>query len=199
MSTTTELVMILDIAQNVEKKKKDGGTYKATILMVKSKTTGQAGERLILQSIVDKSDAMKSALDSLDTGSTATLVHQAREGSKFTNIVGVHVGDVPDAQSQQATYSGSTGGGYQKKTGGSTYDTSGAQVGNALNIAALMLAHKVQKGTLESIAEDTLRLGEKLRAKLNAGVYKHVDGQTSTTPSLTIPRESFVDDSDVIF
>lgn len=198
MSTTTELVTILDISQNVEKKKKDGGTYKATILTVKPKTGGPAAERLIMQTTVDKSTSMQESLSSLDTGSIATLVHQSREGSKFTNIVGVHIGDVPDAQSQVTPYSG-TGGGFTKKSATSTYDTSGAQVGNALNIAALMLAHKVQKGTLESIAEDTLRLGERLRAKLNAGVYKHVDGNTTTSITSAIGSTSFVDDEDVVF
>jgi BioD-like phosphotransacetylase family protein len=195
--STTEIVTILNIDQNIEKKKKDGGPYKATILLVKPISGGQAGERLILQSIVDKAADMQTALNTLQTGDVATLVHQAREGSTFTNIVGVYVGNVPDAQSQQAAWNGAGGGGagksYQK-------DTTGIQVGNALNNAAILLANKVMKGTLETVAEHVLIIAEKLKAKLKAGTYKHVEGAPAqATASRTSVAETFVEDDDVPF
>lgn len=185
---STEKVQVFMVNQNTEKQKKDGSSYKATILIT------NVGEKLILQSSVDRTPDMKAALESINSGDTVTLVHQARPGSKFTNVVGVYVGDVPDAQPQQQSggFTGNSGG--FKGGNKSSYDNTGMQVGHAINNAVLLLAHKVTKGTIETVSEDILRLSEKLKANLLAGRYK-VDNNNVT--AVTRVEPAVIQDQDI--
>lgn len=197
MLTRTKII-IFDIEQNTEKKKKDGsGTYKTSIVRGKT-SSGQGKDFLIMQGTVDKSAELKAALDSLTMGDTATIVEEQREGTKFTNVVGVHKGDNPDAGSQVVPWS--SGGGsntYQKKSYDTTDKDIGAQIGNALNVASLLLANKVEKGSLKEVAERVLYWGEELKAKLKAGVYNHVgEVKKDTRPPVT---NTFVADDSIPF
>lgn len=175
---TTEKVMILDIRQNEEKTTAAGKPYKATILQLKGMK-----DKLIMQTTVERTPAMKAALESLETGDVATLVHEPKAGSTFTQIVGVYVGDVPDAGPQEQTVQqGAAPGGGWKGKSSYTPDSEkpGAQVGNALNCAARLLAAGVLKGTIETAAESVLMASERLKASLLAGKYK-VDAATAET------------------
>lgn len=197
--STIETVKIMDISQNVTKRKKDGGTYTVTTILAKS-NEGKV-EHNILQNIVDRNAAMKSAVESLEMGDTATLVLETRPGSKFSNVVGVHSGNVPEAVSQL----GESTGGFQKRPNTTATkewqpaDTTGVQVGNALNNAALLLAHKIEKGTLEEVAERVLRTAENLKTKLKAGVYS-TSTETRREPSRPQTQvNTFVEDDDISF
>ena len=192
-----EIVKILDIEQNVEKKKKDGsGSYKVTVVTYKN-SSGSKEEKQIMQSSVDKSDAMKISLGSLDMGDVATLALEQKEGTKFSNIVGIFVGEVSEVSSQLVPYAGGYNSNYSKG-GKPPFDSSGMQIGNALNNACLLLAHKVCKGTPESVAEDILRLSEKLKARLLAGEYAVTTAPKAVnTRSTETFNEPSVEDDDI--
>lgn len=196
--TTRTKVTVFNVEQNVDKATKAGKPYKATIISAKT-SEGRAKDFLITQSTVNKAPEMQAALDSLAMGDIATIVEETREGTTFTNIVGVHKGDVSDAGSQVVPF-GSTN---SYKAGGTTtyvkkdFDSSGVQVGNALNNACLMLANKVMKGTIESVAEEILRISERLKTKLKAGAYN--TEATNTTTAKTTESNFFVEDEDIPF
>ena len=173
---------------------KAGKPYKATIISAKT-SDGRSKDFLITQSTVNKAPDMQAALSSLSMGDTATIVEEAREGTTFTNIVGVHKGDVPDAASQLVPYSGNSSGSTATSSQKKDYDSSGAQVGNALKNACLMLANKAMKGSIESVAEEILRVSERLQVKLKAGAYSTNNTSNTTTQNTSKESDFVVDDS----
>lgn len=195
--TTRTKVTIFNVDQNVDKANKAGKPYKATIVSAKT-NEGRAKDFLIMQTTVNRSPDMQTQLSSLVMGDTATIVEEPRAGSTFTDIVGVHKGDVPNAGSQIVPFGAAQP---QSKAAGyagtsSSFDSSGVQVGNALNNACLMLANKVMKGGIESVAEEILRISERLKSKLKAGNYNE-------PPALVQQKvetiTTYVEDDDIPF
>ncbi len=192
MSISTERVTIRDIEFDVESVSSAGKPYKHASLLVSGSATGS--EKKILSSALNKTPDMLAALKSSSKGDIVTMVYELKEGSKFPQIVGIHKGDVPNAGPQTVE------GGfkpYAKAPYVPDSEKPGAQVGNALNVAALLLANKIVRGSLYDTAETVLRDGETLKANLLAGKYK--DSGASRPKVDSVPEMAIIDSDDVDF
>lgn len=191
---TTERVTVRDIEPGLETTSSAGRTYKYTSLTVRN-SAGSVSEKKILDSTLNKAPEMKEVLNTVKRDDIVTLVLETREGTKFSNIVGVYKGDVPDATSQV------TEGGKTWNNKGSSNDGIGAQIGNALKLAGVLLAHKVVRGDLRETAEMVLYLSEELKSNLLSGKYKKNEPTVQkTTINQTInPDLGIVDDDDLVF
>ena len=157
-------VTVISVEQDFDAEKRDGSTYKATMLNYQD---GQfAKQKAFANAFLAKAQPLADKLHALNSGDTITLVTE--KNGMFTNVVDIING---------ATEEGTT---FKKKSpvhtpfkkGNSFQDNSiGLQVGNALTNAATLMAHGKAKGSLEEVAEMVLRTGENLKKRLSNGEF----------------------------
>ena len=156
---------VTQVDPNRAKVKRDGGTYQCFYIMG-TKQDGSVSEQTVATSFLNNNAVLLNQLNAVEVGKVFDF-HLEKNG-QFWNLTGVTPsGDIPTKAAPAA----------QKATAPldnkSKYvdNSIGMQVGNALNNAATLLAAKVVKGTVETVAEDILRIGERLKKNLVAGKY----------------------------
>ena len=157
------IVEIVDIVPSIEAEKRDGGTYDA--FLINYTNAKGAGEITKPAGVIKKNKELYAKLLALSAGDKVELVFEKQ--GMYSNLV-----DVKSLSDASALPTAAPATKLAPAVKSSFVDNSiGMQVGNALNNAAVLLAHKVVKGTIESVAEDILRVGERLKINLVSGKY----------------------------
>ena len=156
---TTKTVKIVQVLKDYEKEKRDGGTYVCTLVVYEE--GNYTKEIPIANAFLSKNPTLKDKLHSLKDGQLADLVLQ--KNGMYTNLV-----DVKSASEGEIKPAATS----SHKTTPSTFvsdNALGMQVGNALNNAALLMAHGKSSMGLEDTALMVLEIGERLKARLKSG------------------------------
>lgn len=168
--------------RNVAKAKKDGGVYKTNVLIFS--TRFGAKEKTIADFALGKSPLLAKALDSLVEGDEIEI---ELDESQYKNLVMVKKlsGATDSAAITDTKTSAAPVAATKTATKRDDYGV-GMAVGNALNNAALLLAHGIVKGELEEVARDILTLSIKLREDYMAGEFD----KPAVTKTKTVTKKS---------
>lgn len=171
MSVSKKKTTIKEIKFNRVRVKKDGSTDK--VASIKHIQDGKDRQDDIPNFILKANQELLSKIKKLKAGDDVVLVKE-KKGS-FWNIVDIvqDVAGIAMDSSSKNDYS------------------IGMQVGNALNNAALLMAHGVMKGDLEAVAREVIRVGDRLKASLKGDAVVEEPAMPTKTETVT------VDDDDI--
>lgn len=177
------LMTITEINPSTNRTKRDGGTYNC-FHFKGVKDDGNETEQYIASSFVASNLSLKNQLAALVVGSTYDV--QLKKKGMYWNIEGVvPAGTSPGKPGRPSGTSGGRAAGTSGKSSTYVDNSLGMQVGNALTNATNLIAAGVRKASVEEVAEEILRVGERLRANLQAGKYAAIEtssaGQATTT------------------
>lgn len=165
---------VIQVTKNKQISKKDGGTYPGTELVLQA-PDGQIMVKALHKTIVDGNKGLSEAIDTLKSGDVIQLITEKSKDGKYNNVKSiVKAGSGDDTQSMS---SGPTAKAEVKSTytPKASYDNTGMQVGNALNVAGALLSGKKEATveTLEATAVAVLKLSNSLKARLEAGEFNY--------------------------
>src|SRR3990167_154312 len=175
-----KIVKIISYTPAEVKQKKAGGTYACAVLRCNEfdRETGSYNpttkEVTVMHNALQTNSPLHEALEGCQAGEVYEL-HYVKNGL-YSNLNAMRKTDSTSTPSTSSTPSPSTTTSYGTKRNSDDYAI-GQQVGNALNVAAALLAAKVMKGDLESAAHEVITIGERLKTAIKTGTV----GTTTTT------------------
>ena len=177
-------VEIIDIVPSLTAAKRDGGTYEAFSISYKN-SRGYQEQMLKPAVMIRQNQPLHAKLTALSAGDKVELVFE--KSGMYKNLIDV----IPVTEVTQTASPPSVATTTKKESYKSTFvdNSVGMQVGNALNNAAVLIANKVVKGTVQMVAEDILRIGERLKANLVAGKYNIAITPVANDATATVIEE----------
>ena len=166
---------------NTQVPKKDGsGAFGAVTLVYND----QFGEKVknIAHYKLQNNPTLGTAIKALKTGDVVWLT---TTGYDVTSIDTSNPN--PTATGGGSPWAGKKSSNYGKPV--NTFDQFGAQVGNALNVAAQLISNKVtETKDLKTEAIKVLQIGEELKATLQAGTSSKMEQVTPTVAPIDAPQ-----------
>lgn len=169
-------------------KKKDGSTWVAMELV----GINLKNNKEVKQKVFQNQKALAAAAREVEVGSVIALNYKKDEKGdwKLNTIVNEDPGEyVPGAK---------------RREGGGGGDPHGAQIGNALNVAAALVSAGIldagkAEETLDALVDVVLKLGERKKTMLMSGALSETKEPSVDTPVITDAPDSNDDDEPVDF
>lgn len=181
------ILTITEINPSLTREKRAGGTY--TAFEFKGlKEDGTESTQSVATSFLKTNTNLKADLDGLVVGGVYDI--KLKKNGLYWNLEGATPITKAEGTTRQSTTKPLRAHDFKTQSKSTYVDNSiGMQVGNALTNAATLIAAGARKGDLESVAEDVLRVGERLKAKLVAGDYAATNTKSTqaTTTTEDIP------------